>query len=491
MLQSFRSVNALQWLPTIRTGKGSSTVACIYGMLTFAVRPQSEYCDAACELVLAFRALFTAVVFFRLSENRSEILDWRQILRGLQSRLRRAQRHLKALIVPTVHRASSVVSRHSTVTLQDISKKSLQHRAMAWRIEWHEVTVKSFLAEGAFGRVYSGEWQQLDVAIKVMKGADHPDAAEDPAYRSAVDRLNAEAMADFERECKTLQQLRHPHVLAFHGAGMDPSGQLFMVTELLVMGSLYDTLCNQNHPMPWTMREHVAYQIALGMEFLHARAIVHRDLKSPNVFLDDVLSVKVGDVGTATVVSAAMRAAGADPDALQSGTKSMASNTFDDVAGTLLWMAPELLSGVASLPKGASLLKTDVFSYGILLWEIATRQTTSLWKELQESTGIGFPTALAKALNAGERPTLRSDFQTRHPLLAKVMSDCWQTSPARRPTFSRIVELFGEGRAPLFHQTSIVKQSTEPKPSLSSDRDAPLFHRHSIPNDLAEPLLKD
>jgi serine/threonine protein kinase len=90
-----------------------------------------------------------------------------------------------------------------------------------------------------------------------------------------------------------MMALRHPNVVLFMAASTKPE-KMCLVMELMALGSLYDVLHNELIPeLPFQLKVKLAYQAAKGMHFLHSSGIVHRDLKSLNLLLDNKWNVKV------------------------------------------------------------------------------------------------------------------------------------------------------------------------------------------------------
>jgi serine/threonine protein kinase len=158
-----------------------------------------------------------------------------------------------------------------------------------------------------------------------------------------------------------LSALRHPNILLFMGATTRPAAAaeggadapaplegLSIVSEYLCGGSLWDFLHSPSVSYSWDTALVMAADIAKGVAHLHGEGIIHRDLKSANLLLDRGGTLKVADFGLARVKAHTF--------------------TMTGQCGTVQWMAPEVL-GSQRYAEPA-----DTYSYGIVLWEIATRR---------------------------------------------------------------------------------------------------------------------
>ncbi|KOM44732.1 hypothetical protein LR48_Vigan06g003800 [Vigna angularis] len=174
-----------------------------------------------------------------------------------------------------------------------------------------------------------------------------------------------------------MKRLRHPNVLLFMGAVYSQE-RLAIVTELLPRGSLFKNLHRNNQTLDIRRRLRVALDVARGMNYLHHRnpPIVHRDLKSSNLLVDKNWTVK--------------------PQ----------------------WMAPEVLRNEPSNEK------SDVFSFGVILWELMTQSIP--WKNFEFLTGF-----------MDRRLDLPEDLD---PHFASIIDDCWQSDPERRPSFEELIQ---------------------------------------------------
>ena len=120
-----------------------------------------------------------------------------------------------------------------------------------------------------------------------------------------VSRMSAKAIRDFHSEVVLMRALRHPNIVLFMGLVMDP---VCLVTEYCHNGNLFDLLHDtvddedsENYAVkiPWQRRIRIALDVARGMNFLHTSTpvIIHRDLKSLNILVDEKWTAKVSDFG--------------------------------------------------------------------------------------------------------------------------------------------------------------------------------------------------
>ncbi|KAL7211041.1 hypothetical protein ACSBR2_014015 [Camellia fascicularis] len=254
------------------------------------------------------------------------------------------------------------------------------------------------LGSGTFGTVYHGKWRGTDVAIKRIKKSCFTGRS------SEQERLTVE----FWREADILSKLHHPNVVAFYGVVQDgPGGTLATVTEYMVNGSLRHVLLCKDRQLDRRKRLIIAMDAAFGMEYLHSKNIVHFDLKCDNLLvnLKDPLRpiCKVGDFGLSKIKRNTLVTGG--------------------VRGTLPWMAPELLNGSSSKVSE----KVDVFSFGIVLWEILTGE--------EPYANMHYGAIIGGIVNNTLRPTVPSYCDPEWKLL---MEQCWAPDPIVRPSFTEI-----------------------------------------------------
>src|SRR3989344_2141336 len=170
--------------------------------------------------------------------------------------------------------------------------------------------------------------------------------------------------------------LRHPNVVLFMAASTK-APKMCIVMEYMALGSLFDVrpplisaeeklvayrililvdaqlLHNELIPdIPFALKAKMAYQGSKGMHFLHSSGIVHRDLKSLNLLLDSKWNVKVSDFG------------------LTKFKEEMNRTTAKEIQGSVHWTAPEILNEAIDI----DFMVADIYSFGIILWELMTRQ---------------------------------------------------------------------------------------------------------------------
>jgi len=277
-----------------------------------------------------------------------------------------------------------------------------------------DLIFEKLIGSGATAQVWRGTLRGTDVAVKQLSdGFILPDGSEDETARD-----------NFTREMEVMLKIRHPNLVLFMGA-TTASRPLCVITEFCRGGNLFELLHQHRHiVLSWPQRLKIAMDIAKAMMFLHTHKppIIHRDLKSLNVLLADPLrspydtpQAKVSDFGMSTLKR------------LQGGGERRMTGW----AGTVSWMAPEVLAGMPHYDE-----KVDVYSFGVCLYELATR--TPPFQEYEHLNPVSVGMMIC---NNGVRPNLGLIPPDMPPQLDFLMKSCWQHQPQLRPDFGQIIAI--------------------------------------------------
>ncbi|XP_077488496.1 hepatocyte growth factor receptor-like isoform X2 [Amblyomma americanum] len=259
------------------------------------------------------------------------------------------------------------------------------------------VTLGPVIGIGRFGRVYQGFIQlepkghAIMVAVKTLR--------QSYAVRET-------GRKNFLEEALIMKDFCHPNVLHLHGLTMDEKNGLMVITPYMEHGDLLNYVRDKRNDIKPLQAITFCRHVAEGMRYLAEMKFVHRDLAARNCMLSKDLVVRVADFGFSRDVY----------------EKQYYRKLMDGTKLPLRWMAPE------SVEKGIYNYKTDVWAYGVLLWEVMT------WGETPYSSME--PWDILEFLNEGLRLQLPKSCP---PELYQIMLQCWHQDPAKRPPFSELV----------------------------------------------------
>ena len=222
------------------------------------------------------------------------------------------------------------------------------------QIPWSDLKVGDLLGEGGYGTVHHGHWQNIEVAIKQLH----------------LKKLTSSLLEDFKQEAALMAKCRFPYVTELYGVCTEVN-HYALVMAYLPKGSLYEVLHNTNESLPWNpIRWEISVEIGKGLAYLHGQQIVHRDVKSLNVLLDENYHAKISDFGLSKIK-------------LETGKTS---TKVQGKIGTTCWLAPELFSMEEDVPLPTK--ASDVYSYGMVLWEITSRELPYKTAKNETVTGM-------------------------------------------------------------------------------------------------------
>ncbi|CAL2253636.1 unnamed protein product [Prunus armeniaca] len=270
------------------------------------------------------------------------------------------------------------------------------------------------IGEGGFGSVYKGLLSDGTlIAVKQLSSK------------------SKQGNREFVNEIGMISALQHPHLVKLHGCCIE-GNQLLLVYEYMENNSVGRALFGEEKTrlkLDWPTRHKICVGIARGLAYLHEESrlkVVHRDIKAANVLLDKNLTPKISDFGMAKLD---------EEDTTHISTR---------IAGTYGYMAPEYAM------RGYLTDKADVYSFGILVLEIASGRNNTSYRSKEESFYLlDWAHLLKEQGNLMDLvdPRLGSDFNKEKMVLTiNVALLCCNATSTLRPTMSSVVSML-EGRA--------------------------------------------
>ncbi|KAG6754060.1 hypothetical protein POTOM_042068 [Populus tomentosa] len=307
-----------------------------------------------------------------------------------------------------------------------------------WSADMSQLFIGNKFASGRHSRIYRGVYKQRDVAIKLISQPE-----EDENLATMLEN-------HFTSEVALLFRLRHPNIITSEFVAACKKPPVFcIITEYLAGGSLRKFLHQQEpYSVPLDLVLKLALDIAHGMQYLHSQGILHRDLKSENLLLGEDMSVKVADFGISCLESHCGNAKG--------------------FTGTYRWMAPEMIK------EKHHTKKVDVYSFGIVLWELLTAMTPfdnmtpeqaafAVCQKVNSSDSFYWMMVMTNGSGADSStemhlphmlehcdynqshvpvPNARPPLPPKCPLaFSHLINRCWSSNPDKRPHFDQIVAI--------------------------------------------------
>jgi len=281
---------------------------------------------------------------------------------------------------------SEEMNSNETITIPDLPQNFrllLSHK---------DVVCGGKIGKGLTGNVFKGVLASSneEVAVKVIHN----------------EKLTPIEQESFRREVFVLSVLNHPSLLKFCGYTEDPP--YYIITEYMPNGDLFNRLHSKPNIITPTMRSIIALDVARGVEYLHSKSIIHRDLKSLNILLDKDFRAKICDFGMVRTKELKRRMTG--------------------LIGTPSWMAPEVLLSYHNYDE-----KVDVYSFAIILWELLTGSPP--FKNTSPSELCNFVAERGGRLPIPENTPKK---------LSNLIQKCWDQDPSHRPSMDKVVQMLLE-----------------------------------------------
>ncbi|KAL8214579.1 hypothetical protein R6Q57_004028 [Mikania cordata] len=381
--------------------------------------------------------MFSETAYYCLKELRTQRLDMIQVFSRLEKALELQLKHE----CPTDNEVESTSSNHLQVILQ---KKSLSH--LKFRLSDIELATNNFseaccIGSGGYGKVYKAKLEHFDdLGSLVVEGENKsvfPKKHSIVAIKRISSRIDGRGEEGFFAEIEMLSNCRHPNIVSFLGF-CDERSEMILVYEYVSNGSLDDCLRNINNmnSLTWAQRIQICLDIAHGLNYLHTstkekQTIIHRDIKSANILLDDNWVAKIADFGLSK---------------LHHLCAQRSTMVTQNIAGTEVYLDPEYMS------TGRLKCKSDVYSFGVVLFEMmcgkVAYDTTYNEKGLPSAVRQHFNEGTLKELvdpkmkEVDENISMLIGGVNQHSLdtFSKVAYQCLAETQSKRPTMEVVIK---------------------------------------------------
>lgn len=265
------------------------------------------------------------------------------------------------------------------------------------------------LGKGNFATVYSALWGSKEIAVKQLNN----------------EFANDNSIDHFLKEAEHMVSLHSEYIVLLLGYCKLP---YCLILELMHC-SLSTVLEDNTFEITWAQRLQFAIDIANGLKYLHDNNIIHRDLKPSNILLTKQLRAKLSDFGF-TIKKTEMKSL-EDND---SDTDSESSFQEDDYpCGSIAYMAPESLQILKGDDAATYNEKTDIYAFGIVLWELLSRK-----EPFHELKVLERYKNIINMVLAGKRPEIICD--PHYVKYEHLIQSCWQQDANLRTTLTPVIQ---------------------------------------------------
>ncbi|KAM8762638.1 tyrosine-protein kinase Fes/Fps [Acanthopagrus schlegelii] len=282
---------------------------------------------------------------------------------------------------------------HLLSTRQHITKRSdivLKKPVLKdkWVLEHDDIILGHLIGRGNFGEVYSGHLRSDNTPV---------------AVKSCKENLAPEHKSKFLMEARILKQYDHPNVVRLIGVCTQKQ-PIYIIMELIPGGDFLTYLRNESHSLTPKMLVKMTENVASGMEYLESKKCIHRDLAARNCLVAEHNVVKISDFGM---------------------SRQQDDGVYSTEGGLrqipVKWTAPEALN------YGRYTTQSDVWSFGVLLWETFSMGMTPYTSMTNQQT----------------RDEVEKGYRMPAPHccpveISRIMSNCWQYEPQNRPSFKKL-----------------------------------------------------
>ena len=262
--------------------------------------------------------------------------------------------------------------------------------------------------------IYKGKYFHNEICIKEIKN---------------IHFLSEKEQDKIQMEIVISLLLHHKNIVNTLGYSFNQQRtKIFIVSEYMNNDSLKSFIESNKGNISLKQKLLFIYEIALGIEYMHTSnyKILHRDIKSSNILLDNNLHCKICDFGMSKCLNM-------DNNTLENNTSNISTNYQTNSQSTLFWMSPEYLC------DGIINDKSDIYSFGILIWEIFMEDTNPYKNININDYFLG-----VKDIVYNKRPVVDDKYFKEVPEMKKLMELMWNKNYNERPDIGYILKLLEE-----------------------------------------------